>query len=90
MNQKSDGIFISKSKYAKNQVKKFKLEKNSHKKTHAAIHITVTMDENGGPNDQSLYNSIIGSLLYLIASRPDISCSVEYVLDIRKILRRYI
>ena len=69
----NDGIFISQSKYAKNLVKKFGLEKSSHKRTPAATHVKLTKDELGETVDQSLYRSIIGSLLYLTASRPDIA-----------------
>ncbi|CAM8999896.1 unnamed protein product [Rhodiola kirilowii] len=71
--QKEDGIFISQSKYAKNLIKKFDLEKASHKRTPAATHIKITKDEAGTKVDQTLYRSMIGSLLYLTASRPDIA-----------------
>ncbi|CAM8917664.1 unnamed protein product [Rhodiola kirilowii] len=71
--QKDEGIFISQSKYAKNLIKKFNLEKASHKRTPAATHIKITKDEAGAKVDQTLYRSMIGSLLYLTASRPDIA-----------------
>ncbi|CAM8931943.1 unnamed protein product [Rhodiola kirilowii] len=74
--QKEDGIFISQSKYAKNLIKKFDLEKASHKRTPAATHIKVTKDDAGTKVDQTLYRSMIGSLLYLTASRPDIAYAV--------------
>ena len=38
--------------------------------------ITLTEDTNGTPFDPSTYRSMIGSLLYLCASRPDIMFSV--------------
>ncbi|CAM8957434.1 unnamed protein product [Rhodiola kirilowii] len=74
--QKEDDIFISQSKYAKNLIKKFDLEKASHKRTPAATHIKITKDEAGTKVDQTLYRSMIGSLLYLTASRPDIAYAV--------------
>ncbi|CAM8910635.1 unnamed protein product [Rhodiola kirilowii] len=74
--QKEDGIFISQSKYAKNLIKKFDLEKASHKRTPTATHIKITKDEAGTKVDQTLYRSMIGSLLYLTASRPDIAYAV--------------
>ncbi|CAM8956704.1 unnamed protein product [Rhodiola kirilowii] len=37
--QKDEGIFISQSKYAKNLIKKFDLEKACHKRTLAAKHL---------------------------------------------------
>ncbi|CAM8923254.1 unnamed protein product [Rhodiola kirilowii] len=74
--QKTDGIFISQSKYARNLIKKFDLEKASHKRTPAATHVKVTKGEAGTKVDQTLYKSMIGSLLYLTASRPDIAHAV--------------
>ncbi|KAK2457617.1 hypothetical protein QL285_004869 [Trifolium repens] len=74
--QMEDTIFISQSKYAKNIVKKFGMESATHKRTPASTHIKLTKDEKGVSFDQSLYISIIGCLLYLTASRPDISFAV--------------
>ncbi|CAM8954199.1 unnamed protein product [Rhodiola kirilowii] len=74
--QKADSIFISQSKYARNLIKKFDLEKATHKRTPAATHVKVTKGEAGTRVDQTLYISMIGSLLYLIASRPDIAHAV--------------
>jgi len=71
--QMEDTIFISQSKYAKNIVKNFGLDNASHKRTPAATHLNLSKDENGVVVDQSLYRSMIGSLLYLTASRPDIT-----------------
>ncbi|CAM8929099.1 unnamed protein product [Rhodiola kirilowii] len=74
--QKEDGIFISQSKYAKNLIKKFDLEKASHKRTPVATHLKITKDDAGTKVHQTLYRSMIGSLLYLTASRPDIAYAV--------------
>ncbi|CAM8893336.1 unnamed protein product [Rhodiola kirilowii] len=69
--QKDDGIFISQGKYAKNLIKKFALEKASHKRTPAVTHLKITKDDARTKVAQTLYRSMIGSLLYLTASRPD-------------------
>jgi len=74
--QMEDTIFISQSKYAKNIMKKFGLENGGHKRTPAATHLELTKDESGIFVDQSMYRSMIGSLLYLTASRPDITFDV--------------
>ncbi|CAM8916160.1 unnamed protein product [Rhodiola kirilowii] len=74
--QRMDGIFICQSKYARNLIKKFDLEKVIHKRTPAATHVKVTKDDAGTKVDQTLYRSMIGSLLYLTASRPDIAHAV--------------
>ncbi|XP_058726396.1 secreted RxLR effector protein 161-like [Vicia villosa] len=74
--QMEDSIFLSQSKYAKNIVKKFGMENASHKRTPTPTHLKLSKDENSVCVDQSLYKSMIGSLLYLIASRPDIAFTV--------------
>ncbi|XP_050895324.1 uncharacterized mitochondrial protein AtMg00810-like [Lathyrus oleraceus] len=66
-------IFISQTKYAKNIMKKFGLESASHKKTPPTTHLKLTKDEKGVDVDKSLYMSMISSLLYLTASRPNIT-----------------
>jgi len=74
--QMEDTIFISQSKYAKNIVKKFDMDNGIHKRTPAATHLKLSKDENCVAVDQSMYKSMIGSLLYLTASRPDITFTV--------------
>ncbi|GAA0140281.1 hypothetical protein LIER_01661 [Lithospermum erythrorhizon] len=64
------------SKYVKNLVKKFGLENAKSKRTPAATHVKVGKDVNGSYIDVSNYRSMLGSLLYLTASRPDIASSV--------------
>ena len=74
--QQDSGIFLSQSKYAKNLVKKFDLESTSSVRTPMSPNVKLTVDLLRKNVDPSLYRSMIGSLLYLIASRPDISYSV--------------
>ncbi|XP_050876819.1 secreted RxLR effector protein 161-like [Lathyrus oleraceus] len=59
-------------------MKKFGMENASHKRTPASAYLKLTKDEKGANMDQSLYRSMIGSLLYLTASRPDITFAVEF------------
>ena len=74
--QQNLGIFLSQSKYAKNLVKKFGLEFASSVRTPMSPNVKLTIDLLGKSVNSSLYRSMIGSLLYLTASRPDISYSV--------------
>ena len=76
IHQQDSGIFLSQSKYAKNLVKKFVLESASFVKTPMSPNVKLIVDLLGKSVDPSLYKSMIGSLLYLTASRPDISYSV--------------
>ena len=74
--QQDSGIFLSQSKYAKNLVKKFGLESASSFRTPMSLNVKLTVDLLGKSVDPSLYRSMIGSLFYLTASKPDISYNV--------------
>ncbi|KAK2426713.1 putative mitochondrial protein [Trifolium repens] len=74
--QMEDTTFVSQSKYARNIVKKFGMENATHKRTPAPTHLKLTKDEKGISVDQSLYRSMISSLLYLTASRPGLTYAV--------------
>ena len=75
--QSDSSILISQSKNAKNLVKKFGLESASSVRTTMSPNVKLIVDLLGKSVDHSLYRSMIGSLLYLTASRPDISYSVR-------------
>jgi hypothetical protein len=71
-----DDTFINQAKYTKELIKRFGLEDDNVSKVPM---VTITMldkDEKCKDVDIKLYRSMIGSLLYLCASRPDISFSV--------------
>jgi hypothetical protein len=70
------GTFVSQDKYLKDILKKFDLENCKPNKTPMTTNALLNLDVKGKPVDQSLYRSMIESLLYLIASRPDIMFSV--------------
>ena len=76
IHQQDSSILLSQSKYAKNLVKKFGLEFDSSVRTPMSLNVKFTVDLLGKSVDSSLYRSMIGSFLYLTASRPDISYSV--------------
>ena len=57
-------------------MKKFGLESAIFVKTPISPNVKLTIDLLGKNVDHSLYRIMIGSLLYLTASRPDISYSV--------------
>ena len=57
-------------------MKKFGIESTSSVRTPMSSNVKLNVDLLGKSVDPSLYRNMIGSLLYLTASRPDISYSV--------------
>ncbi|KAJ4793822.1 Pol [Rhynchospora pubera] len=74
--QLKDGIFVNQVKYAKELVKKFGVEDSKSLDTPMGKSANIDADEKGKPMDITLYRGMIGSLLYLTASRPDIMYAV--------------
>ncbi|KAK2395594.1 putative mitochondrial protein [Trifolium repens] len=76
INQTKKGTFIHQSKYIKDLLKKFNLE--DCKPMNTPMHPTSSLGKEDSESkvDQKLYRGMIGSLLYLTASRPDILFSV--------------
>ena len=74
--QKKEGIFMSQEIYARSIVKKFGLDSKKHASTPMSSSTKLNVDSFGVEVNPTLYRSIIRSLLYLIASRPDIAFSV--------------
>ncbi|GKB93698.1 putative ribonuclease H-like domain-containing protein [Tanacetum coccineum] len=70
--QKSDGIFISQDKYVAEILKKFDLASIKIASTPMETNKPLTKDEKAENVDVHSYRSMIGSLMYLTASRPDI------------------
>ena len=74
--QTDSGIYINQAKYARNLVKRFGLDKAAHVRTPMAANAKLTNDPSSESIDVTLYRSMIGCLLYLIASQPDIAFSI--------------
>ena len=74
--QTDSGIYINQAKYARNLVKRFGLDNAAHARTPMATNAKLTNDPSGESVDVTLYRSMIGILLYLTASKPDIAFSV--------------
>ncbi|KAJ9565794.1 hypothetical protein OSB04_001760 [Centaurea solstitialis] len=73
--QSEKGIFINQGKYVHDMLKKFDLTSCTPMKTPMAPPLSLDKDSKGKPVDVTLYRGMIGSLLYLTASRPDIMYS---------------
>jgi hypothetical protein len=74
--QHKDGMFISQTKYTQDLLKKFGMKDAKPAKTPMGTDGHLDLDKGGKSVDQKAYRSMIGSLLYLCASRPNIMLSV--------------
>jgi hypothetical protein len=74
--QLKNGTFVSQDKYIKDMLKKFSM--NESKVISIPMGINGNLDSDASDNmvDQKLYHFMIGSLLYVTASRPDVMFSV--------------
>ena len=70
--QRSQGMFISQEKYLREMLKRFQMEDSRPVGTPMVTGCKLSKDDDSPDVDQSSYRSMIGSLLYIIASRPDI------------------
>ncbi|GJZ03078.1 putative ribonuclease H-like domain-containing protein [Tanacetum coccineum] len=76
LQQKEDGIFISQDKYVAEILKKFNYTDVKSASTPVDLEKPLVKDGDADDVDVHLYRSMIGSLMYLTASRPDIMFAV--------------
>jgi hypothetical protein len=74
--QASGGTFFCQAKYIQDMLKRFNMKDLKGSPTPMATKVHLELNPNGKDVDQKVYRSMIGSLLYLCASRPDIVLSV--------------
>nr|GEX20470.1 hypothetical protein [Tanacetum cinerariifolium] len=72
VNQSLCGIFLNQSNYVLEILKKYGMESCDPVGTPMEIKDKVDLDQNGTPVDATKYRSMIGALMYLTSSRPDI------------------
>nr|GEV49091.1 retrovirus-related Pol polyprotein from transposon TNT 1-94 [Tanacetum cinerariifolium] len=74
--QKNDGIFICQDKYVPEILKKFGFTGVKNESTPIETQKPMLKDKNGEEVDVHMYRLMIGSLMYLTSSRPDIMFSM--------------
>ncbi|GKE70905.1 retrovirus-related pol polyprotein from transposon TNT 1-94 [Tanacetum coccineum] len=75
--QSPRGIFLNQSKYASKIVKKYGLQSTNSVDTPMIENKKLDEDLQGKPVDATLYRGMIGSLMYLTASRPDLNYDTD-------------
>ena len=74
--QSNEGIFLSQKKYAHEILHKFQMEDCNSVRTPADVGMKLDKDPQGRKVDSTLFKQIVGSLMYLTATRPDIMHAV--------------
>jgi hypothetical protein len=82
--QLKEGAFISQTKYTQDLLKRFGMKDAKPTKTPMGMDGHLDLNKGGKSVDQKAYRSMIGPLLYLCASRPDIMLSVKSKIGMRK------
>ncbi|XP_020578757.1 uncharacterized protein LOC110023608 [Phalaenopsis equestris] len=77
--QMEDGIFISQEGYAREILKKFKMENSQSIKTPVECGVKLSQFDEGKRIDPIFFKSLVGSLRYLTCTRPDILYAVGLV-----------
>nr|GEX01098.1 hypothetical protein [Tanacetum cinerariifolium] len=72
VNQSPYGIFINQSNYTLEILKKYGIESCDPVGTPMEIKDKLNLDQNGTPVDATKYRSMIGALMHLTSSRPNI------------------
>jgi hypothetical protein len=70
--QSNQGIFISQTKYIREMLKRFGMEDCKPVITPMQTSCKLSKDDDSKSTDHGKYRSMIGSLLYVTASRPDV------------------
>ncbi|KAL5724118.1 hypothetical protein ACHQM5_007419 [Ranunculus cassubicifolius] len=77
--QSSAGIFLSQRKYVGEILKRFRMENCNAVGTPAEVGVKLMKTSGGQLVDSTLYKQIVGSLMYLTTTRPDIMYAVSLI-----------
>jgi hypothetical protein len=75
--QRSDEIFLSQGKYTVEILKKFGMMDCKSMTTPMTINLKLLSDKSSDLVDPTMYRQLIGSLMYLVNTRPDICFAVN-------------
>jgi hypothetical protein len=79
IHQSNQGIFISQTKYIREMLKRFGMEDCKPVITPMQTSCKLSKDDDSKSTDQRQYRSMIGNLLYVTTSRPDVMQAVGQV-----------
>jgi hypothetical protein len=79
IHQRNQGIFISQTKYIREMLKRLRMEDCKPVITPMQTCCKLSKDDDSKSTDLRKYRSLIGSLLYVTTSRPDVMQAVGHV-----------
>eukprot|EP00253_Pinus_taeda_P015702 PITA_15702 len=79
VDQNENGIFISQAKYVNEVLGRFNMQDCKAAITPTVMGLKLSKEDSSKDFDPSLYKSIVGSLMYLTASRPNIMLAVSLI-----------
>eukprot|EP00253_Pinus_taeda_P030395 PITA_30395 len=79
VDQSENGVFISQDKYVEAVLNRFNMQNNKAAVTPTVMGVQLTKEDSSKDFDPKPYKSIVGSLLYLTATRPDIMHAVSLI-----------
>lgn len=77
--QSDAGVFLSQKKYVADILDRFQMKDCNPTSTPVDCGMKLHKDDGGKKVDSTLYKQIVGSLMYLTATRPDITYSVSLI-----------
>ena len=77
--QRSCGIFICQRKYAHEILSRFGMEESNQVKNPIVSGTKLLKDDTGTKIDETLFKQVVGSLMYLTATRPDLMYAVSLI-----------
>eukprot|EP00253_Pinus_taeda_P025349 PITA_25349 len=79
VDQNENGIFISQARYINEVLSRFNMQECKAAITPTVMGLKLSKEDISKDFDPSLYKSIVGSLMYLTATRPDIMFAVSLI-----------
>ncbi|KAK2969370.1 hypothetical protein RJ640_000642 [Escallonia rubra] len=79
VHQDDEGVFICQKNYAEKVLKKFRMYGCNSKATPLIVGEKLKREDGGSKVDATFYRSMVGNLLYLTATRPDIMFAASLI-----------
>eukprot|EP00253_Pinus_taeda_P028744 PITA_28744 len=79
VDKNENGIFISQARYVNEVLERFHMQECKATITPTVMGLKLSREDNIKDFDPNLYKSIVGSLMYLTATRPDIMYAVRLI-----------